>query len=132
MDVIYIENQLQERLAYWQKQLRLEDWEIEVNIRRGRDMLEGCSASVNWELGKKMASISILDQIDYPPDAMGDRDMENDLVHELLHLHFAPISEHFGETNKSFYYMFEEQAINCLADSLVRIERKGQDDGNDL
>lgn len=115
--------QLQERLAYWQEKLRLQDWIIEVKIKRGMDMMSETSACVNWTLSKKMATISILDPIDYPPNCMGERDMENDLVHELLHLHFAPISDHFGE-NRSVYSTFEEQAIESIAFGLVETERK--------
>lgn len=115
--VILTEDQLQEKLNYWQKRLRLQDWIIEVSISRGRDMLENSLACVNWELRKKMASIKILDQLDYPPDIMGVRNMENDLVHELLHLHFAPINDHFGE--EGFYTTFEEQAIESIASGLT-------------
>lgn len=122
MDKMYSQVQLEERLRYWQKRLRLQDWSIEVRIARLREMDQDCEAQVNWILSRKMATIQILDQVDYPPDTMGSRDMENDLVHELLHLHFAPINVHFGESSQT-YSTFEEQAIESIAYGLIHAER---------
>lgn len=122
-ETIYTEEQLQERLRYWQEKLRLQDWIIEVKIRRGRDMIQDSVACVNWTLSKKMATISILDQVDYDPSLIWIRDMENDLVHELLHLHFAPISDHFSSGNE-IYNTFEEQTIESIASGLIALERK--------
>lgn len=122
-EIILTNDQLQERLVYWQEKLRLQDWLIEVSVKRGRDMLEESVACINWALGKKMATISILDPVDYPPNSMGSRDMENDLVHELLHLHFAPINDHFSDDN-NIYTTFEEQAIESIAFGLIEAERK--------
>ncbi|WP_172369577.1 hypothetical protein [Sporosarcina jiandibaonis] len=122
-EVIYTEEQLNERLAYWQEKLRLQDWIIELRIARSRNMMQDASAAVDWTLSRKMASINILDHIDYPNDIVGVRDMENDLVHELLHLHFAPISDHYGNNN-DIYSTFEEQAIESIAYGLIAAERK--------
>lgn len=122
-EVVFNQEQLEERLLYWQEKLRLQDWIIEVNIKRLRDMGIEALANVNWSLNKKMATISILDPIDYPPDCMGTRDMENDLVHELLHLHFAPINDHFNDEN-NIYSTFEEQAIESITSGLISVERK--------
>lgn len=122
-EVVLTDEQLQERLKYWKEKLRLQDWIIEVKLSRGRDMMEGTNACVNWVLYKKMALIKILDPIDYPGELMGERDMENDLVHELLHLHFAPINDHFGE-NGEVYNTFEEQAIESITSGLISAERK--------
>ncbi|WP_433956986.1 hypothetical protein [Cytobacillus horneckiae] len=123
MGVILTEEQLREKLKYWVKILRLQDWIIEVKIARGKDMLENASACVNWTLSKKMASIKVLDPIDYPDDVMGERDMENDLVHELLHLHLAPINDYFNNNN-DFYNTFEEQAIESITSGLIAVVRK--------
>lgn len=126
-EVILTEEQLQERLAYWQKVLRLSDWIVDVNITRERDMTRtGIAAEVEWTLQKKMASIRILDAVDYPTGLMDTQDMEQSLVHELLHLHLAPISDHFSNDN-DIYNLFEEQAIDSIADALVRVSRENGD-----
>ncbi|MEK3887459.1 hypothetical protein [Bacillus sp. FSL K6-3431] len=122
-EILLTQEQLQEKLVYWQEKLRLQDWILTARIARAREMNAEYVAQVNWNLSKKMATIYILDPIDYPDDCMGDRDMENDLVHELLHLHLAPISEHFSE-NKAVYNTFEEQAIESIAFGLIQAERK--------
>ncbi len=121
-DVILTEEQLNERLKYWQEKLRLQDWIIEVKISRAKELMQDTCACVHWTLSKKMGSIKILDPIDYPDDVMGVRDMENDLIHELLHLHFAPINDRLNDND--FYSMFEEQAIESIAYGLIETERK--------
>ena len=121
--MIFTQEELEKKLSYWQKRLRLQDWILEVRILRAREMAGEYAAQVNWTLSKKMATIHILDQVDYPPDCMDSRNMENDLVHELLHLHFAPISDHFSE-DSPVYTTFEEQAIESIAYGLVNAERE--------
>lgn len=123
MEVIILDDeQLQQRLVYWQKKLNLSDWKIEAHIKRGRDMREDCAGSINWVLPNKQAIISILDSVDYPDNTTGVQDMENTLVHELLHLHLAPIAEDSRENEH--YTLFEEWAINSIADALIDLERK--------
>lgn len=53
--------------------------------------LDGCNGECEWQLKTKIATIRILDPIDYPENLIIEQDMEKTLVHELLHLHFAPL-----------------------------------------
>ncbi len=121
-EIILTEEQLNDRLQYWQSKLKLSDWNIEVRICRASDMQENCAGSINWTLPNKMATISILDSIDYPEDTMEVQDMENTLVHELLHIHLAPISEDAHENEH--YSLFEEWAICSITSALIELERK--------
>lgn len=121
-EIIFTKDKLEERLAYWQKKLNLLDWQFEVNICRARDMKENCAGSINWTLSNKMALISILNPIDYPEDAMGVQDMENTLVHELLHIHLAPLNDDYSQNEH--YTLFEEWAICSIAGALIELERK--------
>lgn len=116
------DEQLQQRLVYWQEKLNLLDWKIEAKIKRANHMRENCAGAVNWTMQKKMATIAILDPIDYPDDVMGEQDMENTLVHELLHLHLAPMNDDYSENEH--YILFEEWAINSIAGALIAVERK--------
>ncbi|WP_153017279.1 hypothetical protein [Alkalihalobacillus trypoxylicola] len=120
-EVILNDEQLQEKLTFWQKKLRLQDWIIEVRVARASEIERNRAAEVSWVLPKKMASICILDQEDYPRGLMGERDMENDLVHELLHLHFAPI--HDFNSDNEHYEIYEEQAIESITYGLIALER---------
>lgn len=121
-EVLLSQEELEIKLTYWKEKLRLQDWEIEVSIRRKNDMEFDALAIVNWTLSKKMATIRVLDQIDYDHSCMGVRDMENDLIHELLHLHFAPINDHFSNDN-DVYSTFEEQAIESITSGLINANR---------
>lgn len=103
--------------AKWQEILRLQDWDVKTGIFRSRDMTLGGEGECEWNLERKMASIRLMNPIDYPEGAMIPMDMENTLVHELLHLHFAP----FFSEDKSIE---QEQAINAITDGLVKLSRK--------
>lgn len=57
----------------------------------------------------------VLDPVDYPPDIITPYELEETLVHELLHLHFAPfMSEH-----DTLERTLQEQAIDAIAKALV-------------
>ena len=119
-EVVFTQDQLQEKLLEWQKRLRLQDWIIKVKLVRERDMnLDGVQGEVFWVIEKKMATIRILDPIDYPPDEMEPQDMENILVHELLHLHFAPLRY------DGFSEIAEEQAIESITSGIIASYREG-------
>ena len=93
-EVILTEDELQQLCAEYQKVLRLQDWTIVVRVLRARDFeLKDCVGECRWVLPRKEAIIHILDPVDYPPGDKFPQDMERSLVHELLHLHFAAISE---------------------------------------
>ena len=121
---ILTEEQLQQRLLYWQERLNLRDWKLKVKIDRGSDIGGDYQGGINWSLNSKSASIRILDPIDYPKHSMEEQDMENTLVHELLHIHFALISEKCNPQPMEIYNLFEEQAIESLAEALIELERK--------
>ncbi|MBD8007456.1 hypothetical protein [Bacillus norwichensis] len=118
-EIIFTQAQLEQKLKEWQQRLRLQDWIIKVGIVREKQFcVADRAAEVVWTLEKKMASIRILDPLDYPEDCMEPQDMESSLVHELLHLHLAPLRYHFGDKSE-IYDTFEEQAIESIAYSLV-------------
>jgi hypothetical protein len=122
-EVILNNKQLQEKLSYWQKRLRLQDWLIDARIVRQMDMMgQDCQGECNYNLLKKMAVINVLDHCDYQPNEIFPQDMEWCLVHELLHLHFAPL--HIENENEA-----EEQAIDLISQALVGTLRecKGAD-----
>ncbi|WP_157800947.1 hypothetical protein [Bacillus solitudinis] len=121
-EVILSQEELEERLAYWQEKLRLRDWIITIRIVREKEMDPNRAAEISWTLSKKMASVRILDPIDYPDGLMAMQDMENSLVHELLHLHFAPIHE--DAHDREHYEVFEEQAIESITHGLIAVARK--------
>lgn len=104
--------------AQWQETLRLQDWMVSLSIARARDMDGPKAAQVRYTIKTKTAAISILDPVDYPPSESFPHDMEQALVHELLHLHFAMFWSEIED-----YEVSAEQAVDLIACGLVAIKR---------
>jgi len=119
--MILTEEQLNERAAYWQEVLRLQDWDVQVKKARREEFDGDREGDCEYLSSSKTAMIRILDESHYPTDAWCEQDMELTLVHELLHLHFSAIRDlAYGIDH---YELFEEQAINKMSQALVQLER---------
>jgi hypothetical protein len=120
--VVFTEEELRLECAEWQKILRLQDWIINLRICRERDMSESDrNAEIEANLPKRMATIRILDPIDYPPGLVEEQDMELSLVHELLHIHLFPL---FADREDEMRMVAEEQAIEAISRGLIELHRK--------
>jgi hypothetical protein len=116
------EEALQNDLIYWQKTLRLQDWDIYARVARGRELFnENSAACIRWVLPKKTATLQLLDPSDYDPGLAVDQDHEVSLVHELLHLHYAPF-DHTEEGSLELYML--EQSIEAISRALVALRRR--------
>lgn len=105
----------------WQNRLHLHDWDIKTKIMRERDFKNTeAQAENSWVLQTKQSLIRIVDPIDYITDTEWPQDMEYSLVHELLHLHFAPFDNF---TSGSLEDKMMEQAIDVLARSFIELKR---------
>lgn len=125
--VIYTQEQLIEKCAEWQKVLRLQDWTVDLQLKRERDFTnKDCNAEIGLNEQKKIAFIKVIDPVDYQPGQIRFQDMEEDLVHELLHIHFWPLTR--GEEGEN---LAEEQAINIIAKALIHISRRGGETKNE-
>ena len=103
--------------AKWQKILRLQDWEVDINFYRSRDFtnsdaLEECTFNIN----ARDAVIKILDPIDFETEY----DIEEVVVHELLHLHFAQ----WTVDNNYICPTSAEQGIDCIAQALIKLDKR--------
>src|SRR5205814_3856949 len=80
-----------EKLWFWQRHLSLEQWNVSVVFARTSDLKPKTLGNIHWDNDKKTAIIRVLDMADYrmPFREMLD-DMEFTVVHELVHLEFAP------------------------------------------
>lgn len=124
MDDEAFQAKIQEQVLYWQKVLALQDWNIDVRIVRQWDMSDQSTlAECEWYLRRKDAIIRLL----HPSDIAGvkqyfineeEADYDISLVHELLHLHFAPLDR--GKENE----VPIEQAINALSRGYVKLYRE--------
>lgn len=105
----------------WQRRLRLQDWKLDVSVVRVAEMSQqGALAEFGCVIERKTAIIRLLDPLDN--DSVGnadERDMEKDLVHEIIHCHFAP----FIEQRHGVKLTAQEQAIDLISDCIVDIYR---------
>lgn len=117
--------QLEEACWWWQHELRIGDWDIKPELVRGYDLGDKL-ASANIHLDGNRATVKLVEWRDIPDGERTDAaftDMEHSLVHELLHVMFAPFE---GKVpGESLEHEFLEQSINKLAYALVKLKRRG-------
>ena len=107
----------------WQKILRLEDWDIQVDIRSSVDMrLTNSLATVERFGRKRRAHIELLDPREFrQADNTGDLDVESSIVHELLHIYTQPMMR---KCPKDSELEAEEQAIHAISMALLKAARR--------
>ncbi|OKP91318.1 hypothetical protein [Paenibacillus sp. P32E] len=125
--VIFTEEQLKTKCVEWQKVLRLQDWDVKTSIKRARDMNLDANGVITVHLEHRLASIRILDPLDYSPEELHPQDMEKILVHELLHIHLFPMTKDY----EGHLATAEEQAINMITSSLIELSRRGGETKNE-
>lgn len=116
---IFTEDELKKLCAFWQNQLKLNNWRIAIGIERKTAFNNSQSTGeIDYVLPLGQAIIKVLDPLDYPNSPF-KQDMEITLVHELLHLYFAP----FAPLNNTLEHDFMENTIEQLANILVAMKR---------
>ncbi len=107
--------------AMWIHRLRLNDWDIRWRVVR-RDELPtdraGCCDSLAM---KKIANIRVLHPDEGDSAWLDPYDIELTIVHELLHLHFAPWALLFEEGDQA--NLFLEQTVHTLSSTLIAADR---------
>jgi hypothetical protein len=110
---------------YWQEKLKLQAWDIKVMVCRDKELYSSKSDGEIWQdIQSVRATIKLMDPIDANPNAPFPYDMEEVLVHELLHLIFAP----FEPKEKSLKHDFWERAIERMAHTLVGLKRERENE----
>ena len=106
---------LREHLAYWQGQLGLAAWTVEVVPTRRWEMpVPGTAGCCTRTICDMTATVYLLDERDRPDGY----DAEQVLVHELLHVY-----HHVADTT-SAVDMLVEQGVEMTARALVRLRRE--------
>ena len=120
------EEQARQACAEWQERLKLQHWLVKARICRRDDMgLEDSCGTCAWTLSRAEALLKLLDPIDYPEDGIVDQDHEVTLVHELLHIHFAPFASDLKPD--SLEHIAMERAIDVMSKTMVELKRKAGD-----
>jgi hypothetical protein len=107
-------------IADWQRTLRLLDWRIQARYVADLSTQRGPVHGLCWPVAdSKTAQIAIRD----PQTPIGDADpsVEETVIHELIHLHFAPLAE-----NTPAGITAEEQAVWALTEALAKPKNAGQ------
>lgn len=122
MHCILTQKELEELCDEWKKILRLEHYDINVTLAKAKDFAgDDNEGEIDYILEKGNAAIRILDASDYPETSF-KQDMEATLVHELLHLYFAPFRPDKEENDLAF--CFWERTIDDLSKVLVNLKRE--------
>lgn len=92
-------------LSYAMVQMDLRDWELKVNFKL--DTESDIGGTCEPLFGRKLAYISLPSDMDNQKES----DVRQTLIHELLHLHFAPLTIQSRELDKILgveaYEMFD-------------------------
>ena len=116
-----------ERLKYWQRQLRMDHWDIELRLA-GRDELEDAAGQCATRRYNGAVVILLADESMIPEYKRFFRlDPEVRLVHELLHLKESlwrdnPKVEAVMDEDKWIKRLHEE-CLDAVAEALVRTRR---------
>lgn len=111
-------------LTRWQKLLRLQDWDIIIRPVHRKDLNNSSAmAECDYKYGIREAVIRVA----FPGENNEDEhpyDLEQTIVHELLHIHFGLVNEgsqglNVNDTQKWLF----ERAIDSLAKSFVEVDR---------
>lgn len=117
-EVILTQKQLQKRLKYWQKVLRLQDWKLDVSISTIKEM-DGFAADIRRIEAIKQAKIRVMGPNETQADHWVPLDMELLLVHELVHLHYETTHD-----KKRHEVVRIEQGVESISEALIALERK--------
>lgn len=111
---------LQQECQDWQRTLKLSDWDVNAKLVPHREMPDAVG-HIRWDLDEKSADIRLITPEDYQSDALRPYNIEETLVHELLHLHLATFD--MSDEPKRLAL---EQAINAIARALVKLKNASQ------
>lgn len=118
------QKQAEECLAHWQRILRLQDWGVKIVVQRHLE--DGKEASTTVYASLKLASILLLDPLDYPEDCKWPQDHEQALVHELLHLPCDILHRAYNAEMTDGVWLAQEQLIDLTAHALVKLNRRDE------
>jgi hypothetical protein len=123
------EAELRKLCRRWQQMLRLQDWKIEIQYARIREMLhnDDIGGVISWGRcsindNHKRAKVYVLHPDDYEDD-LGREEIEETVVHELLHVQMSGMRSAIKGPDPAGD-LCEEQVINIDSELLVSLYGK--------
>jgi hypothetical protein len=120
------QDQLVDRLAFWQRVLRLQDWDVSVSIVRRHDLRCESALAEGTISQYRRAQLRVLDPADWGPREWPiERDMEASLLHELIHLHLHDlrVAEKRADGSDTPEWTALERCAESVARALLTVER---------
>jgi hypothetical protein len=109
---------LRARVALWKQRLKLQDWSVSVVISRQSELRPGTLGNIHWDPDARTAVIRVLGAVNgEAPSHSSLMDMEDTIVHELVHLELASLPK--TDASRSD----EEFAVDHLTDALLKLDR---------
>lgn len=110
----------------WQQRLKLQDWNITLEISHPTDLRPGSLGNVHWDAEAKTAKIRVLDASEYQTSFGATlKDMEFTVVHELTHLELSSLTRNFKSRSEESVSE-EEQAVNRLSDAMMKLDSEDE------
>lgn len=120
------EERMQQLCENWREALNLKDWTVDLKIVGAGVLRAGVLGDCDMVVSKKYATVRLLTAELYPAmRAAGARladdefEQERVLVHELIHLHYAPLDALIGRENVAEIVL--EQAISSMDRVLIEL-----------
>jgi hypothetical protein len=114
-------DRLPQTMQKWQRRLGLSDWEIEVAYLSCIDINQA-QGRVTTNSNAQTAQIRLMSPDDRQKNDPNDRDIELDLVHELIHVRLWAVAP-TGAERSELEAKCLEQAIDWMARAMLSAER---------
>lgn len=126
-NVYFTGEEIETLMHFWVTRLGLQAWQFTLAITRQPDMnREGAQGAVAMTHSRRFAGIQLLDPRDHRPETDLPYDMEQVLVHELLHILFLPLDRAQGmriESDTILHDVCIEHPVDRIAAALVALRR---------
>lgn len=108
------EGDLRDLCQFWRDQLKLQAWEVDIQILPAREMPEE-DAHVSYDSHSRTATVQLAD------DLKSLEEIHEMVIHELLHLMFIFVQP------KTTDHILEEQAVHTIAPLISGLHMKSRD-----
>lgn len=126
-EVILNQEELEERLEYWQDMLGLDAWHITVSLKQAHEIANESMGQNHISTYSHVSHIGVVTAETYNPKNNTPLDMELVLLHEMSHLILSDWSDEvYNEKREGSWIKELEIATWNIAKSLLAVERKEQ------